>query len=174
MIIDLRTISEGQSRFDLVREPDWWQGDEYNDQILGLNGKLKSHLKIHRAGNKHILDGRISGSIRMRCDRCLKSYHRDLEYMFRLFLAPLPEDPDKNEIELSEDDMTIDFITGYEVDLDAIIREQVYLSIPMQSLCREDCAGLCHICGANLNSTQCECLLESGHPGFSKLKNLKF
>ncbi|MCP4683594.1 MAG: DUF177 domain-containing protein [Desulfobacterales bacterium] len=174
MIIDLKAISDGPRHFDFAREPDWWQGDEYNDQILGLDDTLKSRLTIYKTGSKHILDGSISGGIRMKCARCLESYHRDLEYEFSLFLAPFPEDSDRNEIELSEDDMAIDFITGYEIDLDAIIREQVYLSIPMQPLCREDCAGLCHICGANLNSNRCECPQEMGHPGFSKLKNLKF
>ena len=58
-------------------------------------------------------------------------------------------------------------------DLDEVVREQIYFSLPMKSLCRKDCSGLCPLCGANLNMEECKCRKEKGHPGFSELKNLK-
>ncbi len=68
----------------------------------------------------------------------------------------------------------VEFITDSEIRLDDIVREQIYLSLPMKCLCREDCSGLCPLCGTNLNMKKCECLREKGHPGFSKLKKVKF
>ena len=68
--------------------------------------------------------------------------------------------------------MEADFIKGEEIDLKDIVREQIYLSIPMKSLCSEGCLGLCPICGKNLNQGPCQCKGEKGHPGFLKLKNL--
>ena len=69
--------------------------------------------------------------------------------------------------------MGVEFITGEEVDVDEIIREQIYLSLPLKSLCNETCPGLCPRCGVDLNQESCLCDREQGHPGFSKLRNLR-
>ena len=91
-----------------------------------------------------------------------------------LYLSLVQETKEcQNEIELLEDDMSVDFITGNEICLDDIVREQIYLSLPMKCLCREDCLGLCTLCGTNLNIGKCNCEDKKGHPGFSKLKNIK-
>jgi len=173
VIIDLRTILTAPRYFDFTLEPDWWQADEENDQILGLNGPLRVHISISRAGSKYVLDGRLSGRLRLRCDRCLEPFYNDLESDFRLFLTLPPSDTEKSEFELLEEDMSVDFIMGDEIDLDEVVREQIYFSLPIKSLCREDCFGLCLVCGANLNKEECKCRREMGHPGFSALKNLK-
>ena len=57
MIFDLRTILYGSRQFDFTLEPDWWQGDEENDQILALDGPLRIHISISKAGTKYVLDG---------------------------------------------------------------------------------------------------------------------
>jgi len=173
MIIDLRTILNGPRRFDFTFKPDWWRGDDENGQILGIDGPLKGHVNISRAGSRYIVDGSLSGRIQVRCARCLESYPRVLDSEFRLFLAFPPKDANQSELELAEDDMSVDFVKGNEIDLHDIVREHIYLSLPMKSLCREDCAGLCSVCGTNLNKEKCECRLKKGHPGFSKLKALK-
>jgi uncharacterized protein len=173
MIVDLKTILTAPRHFDFTLEPDWWQGDEEDDQILGLDSPLAVQITISRAGSKYVLDGRLSGRLRLRCDRCLEPFYDDLSSDFRLFLSLPPSDAEKSDLELSEEDMSLDFIVGGEIDLDEIVREQIYFSLPMKSLCREDCSGLCPLCGANLNKEECKCRREMGHPGFSKLKNLK-
>ena len=80
---------------------------------------------------------------------------------------------EEDDIELAEEDLDVDFIRGDEIDLDEIIHEQVHLTIPMKSLCREDCLGLCPECGRNLNAGDCPCDRDQGHAAFLKLKNLK-
>jgi len=173
MIIDLRTLPLGPRTFEYVLERDWWHSEEFEDHLLGLDSPLDVRLGIYPAGDKYVLDGKLKGGVSVLCDRCLGSFHRDLSAVFRLFLAlPLPES-DEVEVELHEEDMAVDFLRGEKIDLDEIVREQVYLSLPMQLLCSEDCKGLCPQCGTNLNKGTCKCSREVGHPGFSKLKNLK-
>ena len=174
MIIDLRNISRGARHFDLTFEPGWWRGSGQYDQVLGLDCPLEVHIEIYSAGGKYILDGNLKGGIQVRCDRCLEPYHRDLEASFRLFFMLATPDTGEGEIELCEEDLSVDFIVGDEIDADDIVREQVYLSLPMKTLCKEDCLGLCPLCGTNLNMGRCGCRPESGHPGFRKLKNTKF
>lgn len=172
MIIDLRTISHGPRCFDFTLGPDWWQVGQSDDQILGLDGPLVVKISITRAGSKYVVDGRLSGQLTLRCDRCLEPYGHHIEPDFRLFISVSHSDTGESELELLKEDLSVEFAAGEEIDLDDIIREQIYLSLPIKCLCREDCSGLCPICGVNLNKERCQCLQNSGHPGFSKLKNL--
>lgn len=109
----------------------------------------------------------------MRCDRCLSSYSHVLQPEFRLFLSSHHPDLVQSEIELLEEDMLVEFITGEEIELGDIVREQIYLSFPMKFLCHEECRGLCLACGANLNRGECGCREKKGHPAFLKLKELE-
>ena len=173
MIIDLRTVPDGTRSYEFVLEKDWWRSDEGKDQVLSIDTPIQVKIKIYKAGDKYVLDGDMVGGLQVRCDRCLEPYHQDLESVFRVFLAlPLPA-TDMTEVELVEEDLEVDFVRGEEIDVDEIIREQTYLSLPMKSLCRKKCLGLCPVCGSNLNAEDCQCYREQGHPGFSKLKNLK-
>lgn len=174
MIIDLRTIPrEGTWSFQFCLDKDWWHPYAQNDQVLGLDTPLTVKVDIYKAGEKYVLKGHMKGFIQLMCDRCLVAYSRDIDHDFKVILAPLPPDSEKAEVELHEEDMEIGFIKGEEIDLGAIIQEQLYLSLPIKSLCREDCLGLCSLCGANLNHGDCGCRMEHGHTGFSKLRSLK-
>jgi uncharacterized protein len=175
MIIDLKAIPrEGSKEFEFSLNKDWWQSGAKNDQVLGINSPLKVRINIYRAGGKYVLEGSLDGSLKVMCDRCLEPYHRDLKTEFRLFLAPPPSDKDKAEIELLEEDMEVGFINDEEIDLGDLIKEQLFLSLPIKSLCTTECLGLCSICGSNLNDGDCGCEKENLHPGLSKLKNIKF
>jgi uncharacterized protein len=135
---------------------------------------LEVHIEISKAGGKYVLDGNLKGGLQVRCDRCLEPYHLDLDSSFKLVLVLAPPEMEDSELELSEEDLSFDFIAGDEIDPDEIVREQVYLILPMKTLCKEDCLGLCPLCGTNLNMERCTCQGERGHPGFQKLKSKKF
>ena len=172
MIIDLRTIPE-ESRVSEVLDEDWWSKGGQDNTILTVDTPLRVSVQVSKVGDKYVLNGDISGGVQVICDRCLEAYHRDLESTFHLSLVVHATGPDEAELELLEEDMEVDFIDGETIDLDAIIREQVFLALPMKNICSESCLGLCPVCGANLNEGPCSCKKESGHLAFSKLKNLK-
>jgi uncharacterized protein len=48
-------------------------------------------------------------------------------------------------------------IEGDQIDLAPAIREYVLLEVPDGPLCRDDCAGICPVCGADRNETVCAC-----------------
>ena len=174
MIIDLKAIpQEGSKSYEFRLAKDWWNPDGRSDQISGFDTPLTVRIEIYKAGDKYILEGQLAGSLQVACDRCLRNYIRDLDSEFRVFMALPPADMEETEIELLEEDMEIGFIRDEEIDLDEIIREQLYLSLPIKNLCKEDCLGLCPKCGSDLNEGDCMCEKEPGHPGFSKLKGLK-
>jgi uncharacterized protein len=158
MNIDLRTISsEGPKHLELILEDGWWQQDKPDDQIEGITRPIIAKVDISKAGERFVLEGSIAGAVKVVCDRCLNSFEKDVKADFKLFFTPPARYDTKAEIELLEEDMEIGFINGEEINLDNIFREQIYLSLPIKNLCKEDCRGLCPGCGVDLNIQNCQC-----------------
>ena len=57
------------------------------------------------------------------------------------------------------------------LDLDEIVENNIISMLPIKRLCNEDCKGLCHQCGINLNHNTCKCEIEDVDPRLAKLKN---
>jgi uncharacterized protein len=53
------------------------------------------------------------------------------------------------------------------------MHEQFYLSLPMKPLCRQDCRGLCTVCGTNLNRETCDCKRDWEDPRLDVLRKLR-
>ena len=58
------------------------------------------------------------------------------------------------------------------IDMDELVMTDVTLELQFRLLCREDCKGLCPICGADLNETTCNCNTTQIDPRLEKLKML--
>jgi uncharacterized protein len=173
MRIDLKTISEDATHYAFTLDEDWWHPDGEEDPVAGFESPFSVKVSIYKVGKRFVLSGHLEGDIRARCDRCLEFYHHRIETTFELLLELLTHEGRKGEFELGDEDLEITFIREEEVSLDEIIREQVYLSLPIKSLCRADCPGLCPHCGMNLKEGPCRCRTREGHPAFSKLRELK-
>ena len=91
----------------------------------------------------------VVGSIGVRwqgtCRRCLRPLAGDLSLPVRELYQAHPTDPDAFPLD------------GDQLDLETMVRETVLLDLPLTPLCSDDCAGLCPVCGADLNSEQCSC-----------------
>ena len=57
------------------------------------------------------------------------------------------------------------------LDIMPQIRESVYTLLPTKILCKEDCAGLCPECGADLNLGKCSCVKQIADPRLESLRN---
>ena len=137
---------------------------------LRLSGRLE-----HGAQASFHLRGSMAVGVELACVRCLEPFRLDVaEALDLLFLPPSanvgPED--HGERELKDEDMTVSFYQDDAIDLSHLIREQLYLALPMKPICRADCAGLCPACGANLNLAPCSCVPETVDPRMASLKAL--
>ena len=173
MLIDLKTIDSEPKDHEFSLSKDWWISEGKSDPILALDRPLGVKLRIYKAGDSYVMEGLLSGGLNLACNRCLEHFHQDLKSKFRVTLKVPSESIEEGELELGEDELEVDFMRGEEIDLDEIIREQILLTLPIKSLCRENCSGLCPTCGINLNDNRCQCIVEKGHPEFLKLKMLK-
>jgi uncharacterized protein len=114
--------------------------------------------RVDRVGMDMRLRGEIKAEVAVACARCLKPVPLRVEIPFDLLYAS--EDPGGSrtgEIELHARDLDFSVYERDEIDLDALVLEQIELDLPSRALCREDCQGLCPECGGDLNLEQCSC-----------------
>jgi uncharacterized protein len=73
------------------------------------------------------------------------------------------------------EDLESPYLTGGVLDLAAWARDALALALPTAVLCRPDCAGLCPICGENLNTAGPDHIHEAEpDPRWAKLSELRF
>jgi uncharacterized protein len=173
MLIDLKTISTEELEINETLDKDWWRASVEDAPVLGLATPLRARVKVSKVGDKYLLAGHVSGAVSLKCDRCLEAFRSDLEIPFSVFLVSPKSGQSEAEAELLDEDLEVDFIHGEILDLDATIKEQIFLSLPMKSICKEECPGLCLLCGANLNEGPCHCSQRKTSLVFSKLESLK-
>ncbi|MEK7794371.1 MAG: DUF177 domain-containing protein [Candidatus Hydrogenedentota bacterium] len=133
--------------------------------------------EIVQIDSEYLFRGRVRGSFRTTCDRCIVEIAVPFDVEAVWYFEPGVPSVEREEVGLDPDsDADEDgggrwTFAGGELDLTGAVREEVSLSIPAKFLCREDCKGLCVACGANLNEGPCACN-ERGHAGSSKLAAL--
>ena len=76
------------------------------------------------------------------------------------------------EVEVADEDINTAYYQHGQIDLAELIHEQLYLVLPMKPLCKDDCQGLCPVCGANRNTTACTCETTWTDPRLAGLKAL--
>jgi DUF177 domain-containing protein len=119
------------------------------------------------------VDGGIQVSATVRapwageCRRCLKPLGGTLVSQVREMYRPRPpgEPPDQDEETYP--------LSGEMLDLGPLVRDAILLDLPIAPLCRDDCAGLCPDCGADLNDGPCACPPRSGDPRWAALDVLR-
>lgn len=130
--------------------------------------KTPLHLQLSYVENgKMNLKGQLSITAALFCDRCLKPLQREIQVLFDREIYT----PDK----AAEDADTLEdqsFMDGYQLDVDALLQEEICMNWPLKILCKEDCKGLCKVCGQDLNEKECGCDTFVPDPRFAGLADL--
>lgn len=97
------------------------------------------------------------------CDRCAAPLHREFRLPMEHILVASLNREDAEDLILVENN---------QLSLDELVEADLILNLPMKILCREDCRGLCPVCGKNLNEGLCGCRTESVDPRLAVLGEL--
>ena len=116
--------------------------------------------------------GKLSVIMKSDCDRCLGEALYPLNADLDLFYRPMSYIARDEEVEIDEGEAEIGFYAGDGMELEDILREQVLLLLPMQKICREDCKGICPLCGKNRNEADCQCKLETADDRWKALRDI--
>ena len=111
-----------------------------------------------------MMEGELSTTIHGLCDRCATPFDREITFPINVVLVT------ELASEENEDEWVFP-LEGDSADLDDIVRTVFVLNLDSKLLCKEDCRGLCHRCGKNLNDGPCSCQKELD-PRFAALKQL--
>lgn len=138
------------------------------DGSLEISSKKPVTLKLRNLGGKKLLlEGKAFLSLRIPCSRCLEP----VEVPFELELCQ-DLDMDKSEEERAEDLDEQPYVSGYYLDVDQLIGNELLLNLPMKVLCKDDCRGICNQCGINLNQGTCSCERGSPDPRMSIIQDI--
>ncbi|MGD2026967.1 MAG: DUF177 domain-containing protein [Anaerolineales bacterium] len=124
---------------------------------------FKGELTFSRTQKGILLDAHLQAVVATECTRCLDATLTPIESRFTELYAFDHRTETESELIVPEQ--------GY-IDITDLGREYLLLDTPTTPLCKPDCAGLCPICGENLNHGHCDCEVETIDPRLSKLKDL--
>jgi len=169
LLLNLHKIRTAHERFEQVYRPE--QLDVEAD--FEVVAPVSLAFDIHKENQHFHLVGRVNTTLELPCGRCLEPFTLPVDAEFDLRYHPHVENAGEGEKEIEEDDLTTAFYENEEIDLGQLMREQFYLSLPMKPLCRQDCHGLCPVCGVNLNRGTCDCKRDWEDPRLAALKELR-
>jgi uncharacterized protein len=119
------------------------------------------------------LKGSFSGKFQAPCARCVEPVEMPLAAEFDLIFRPAQADADLGERSITAPETEIGYYQKDSLALEDVLREQVLLSLPVRTLCKPDCKGLCPRCGANRNSQPCKCDEGPSDPRWEALSGLR-
>jgi uncharacterized protein len=132
---------------------------------------LSVSLHVQREYDHIRVEGSCSIQAGLACSRCLAEFEQGLHSEFTLFFRPGNGEPEEDEVELADHDLVSLTYEGDEIDFAPCISEQIIMEIPYKPICRQECQGLCTMCGVSLNTAECGCERRPASTTFGVLKN---
>lgn len=140
---------------------------------MPLASPLVVELNLALHAGRVLVRGRVAGSVALECSRCLKGFLLPLDGEVETYLEVSDEEAAEADHELSREEMDTRIVEKGRIDLRDIVAEQVHLAVPVKTLCRDECRGLCSHCGVDLNSGDCSCGEDQTDSRWDALKELK-
>lgn len=144
-------------------EPYAWQEslaftrhDLGNADLLALS-EVDCRGRLSRSASGFLLEISLAYEQTLNCTRCLGEIVEPIEDRIELLLVVEDGAAPAEELELREDDLGILVLGRPYLETRPLVEQQVQLNVPMRALCRDDCAGICPDCGADLNAGPCDC-----------------
>ena len=134
----------------------------YGGQTYSAGGFTEARLDVSRTMSGYALRLRFEVRLTGPCMRCLED-------------AGARVAVDAREVDQPGDaeELRSPYVDGTEIDLRGWARDALALALPTQIFCRDDCLGLCAVCGANLNEEPGHSHERSPDPRWAKLSELK-
>jgi uncharacterized protein len=154
LLIDIPRIPPEGLDIDEALTPESLHLESETEFQLLPGARLRAHVDLVDGTTAHVR-GHLAAHVEPECGRCLERYPARIEQELDLFYLPRPAaepEAEEEEVELSDREVVVGYYDKARLDLGDAMREQIFLSLPLKRLCREDCRGLCPTCGRNLNA----------------------
>jgi uncharacterized protein len=147
MKINISGLSAGFHTFDVSASARQMDLPEF------FTGTVTAHVALEKTSWQILADIRAEVNAALQCDRCAEEFTAPIEVSFEAVYSW--EETDRSG---AEDDNFYLLADGQkQIDVSDPVREYLLLAVPIKNLCREECRGLCPVCGTNLNERTCNC-----------------
>ena len=161
VVNSLELLRRPGSRKDLAVEVLPVDVDLDDEERLSDEAMIGVELACESTTDAVVVVGTIRVTSRGSCRRCLRPVEGDLTIGVHETYQETRTDPDAFPID------------NDQIDLRPMVRESILLDVPDSPLCRPDCPGLCPVCGADLSSESCSCVVETLDPRWAALSDLR-
>ncbi len=167
-LINEKEISKGPLYIDLETD-----SKELEIKSVEIPGKIHVKGVIKKVSKRIFFEGEVRFQAHLICSLCGEEFSRDFtERIYVEFVKGYPTVSEK-PIKLHVDELDVEYYPGEVFSIESSIHDTIILAIPFAPKCREDCKGLCPVCGTNLNREQCNCNIEKTNPLKEQLLKLK-
>jgi len=149
--IDLSPLPRGASQVHLEAAP-----EDLGLEARSWTGPVVGDVLVEKNGDRVSVRGTVEAVAKVDCVRCLREVQLPIEVPLEVFAERTGTATWAEEDELDRNDY-MRFHDGRELDLRGDARDALLLEMPIAPHCREECAGLCPRCGADLNEGSCAC-----------------
>jgi len=161
----------------LLKEPIGSLRDfEVESTGLDLDGiqtePVSGKIKLMRTDRSILAQARFRSSVKVECSRCLKELVYPLAISLEEEYFPTIDIVSGRPLPLPDEPWMFTIDENHILDLTEAVRQYLLLALPMKPLCRADCAGLCSVCGRDLNQGPCGCPAFQPDPRWAKLAQL--
>lgn len=139
---------------------------------IGINTEVQGTIKLTRTNRGILVQGTLYAKIPVECSRCLKVFDYPLTIKIEEEFFPKIDVNSGAPLEIPDEPGGFTIDEHHILDISEAIRQNSLLAIPMKPLCQVECAGLCPICGKDLNKGHCDCHKTEMDPRWAKLAGL--
>jgi uncharacterized protein len=165
MLVDIdRLPKEG---LHVARDFEFLRLDLVDENAVFLE-PAHADITVRLVGEEILVRGEIRARLSFVCSRCLTPFEFPVASKFDLVY--LPEELDGLSEELSDEKIDQMYYSGRQLDLRAVVLEQLNLTFPAKPLCTPNCEGICAVCGEIIRDAKCSCVVKESGPRWNKLK----
>lgn len=145
---------------------------DFQEEELKHPEPLVGTVDMLRTNQGVLLEASLRGFIRVQCSRCLTDVNWPVDLQIVEEFQPTVDVVRGNFIAVEEEDAALLINERHLLDISEVVRQALLLEAPLQVLCRDECAGLCPICGKDLNLGPCDCAGDATDPRWEALSAL--
>lgn len=133
-----------------------------------FTGDVAVSARVEKTQKMIELRATLQVKAKLVCDRCAEVFEKNIQTTYRIVYFFNQDDSGGYPVE----EVVVLPSENTVIDISEDVRQFIQLTIPLKVLCRDDCEGLCQICGTNRNLKTCECTDSYIDPRWEQLNKL--
>jgi uncharacterized protein len=158
--VKLRPGEQYRDELEVELAPFEFGGQRY----VPVPEEVPADFEVTRANTGTVFSLAFTARLHGPCYRCLGDAVLDLPIRVREYQANEPD---------GDDELATPYLENDNLDVSAMARDAIALALPDKILCRPDCAGICAVCGKNLNEEPHEHAEAASDPRWAALEALR-